>query len=78
VSQTQLGLAASLVGGVELAWIGRRFGVGAFYEGGYALQTPYNFDDARFEDGENTGVDLGSIFLHGATHGGGLFVAAYF
>jgi len=78
VSQTQLGLAASLVGGVELAWIGRRFGVGAFYEGGYSLQTPYNFDDARFEDGENTGVDLGSIFLHGATHGGGLFVAAYF
>ena len=78
VSQQQLGFAASLVGGVELAWIGRKFGVGAFYEGGYALQTPYNFDNARFEEGDNEGVDLGSIFLHGATQGGGLFVAAYF
>jgi hypothetical protein len=78
VTQSQPGLAASLAGGVELAWIGRKFGAGAFYEGGYALQTPYNFDNARFEEGDNEGVDLGSIFLHGATHGGGLFVAAYF
>ena len=78
VSQSRIGFAGSVAGGLELGYLGRRFGIGVFYEGGYTLQTPYNFDNARFEGSDNAGVDLGSIFLHGATHGGGLFVAAYF
>ncbi len=51
--------------------------IGAYQDFGYAIRTPYNFDDARTDDG-SAAVDLGDIQLRGVQYRIGIFVATEF